>query len=235
MNCSIPPTGANRGATTRLLLQEGASALGISLDERQLRLLAAYEEEILKWNRIVSLVAVQSPRDLPVKHFLDSLTVLPLLPTPGIRLLDIGTGAGFPGLPLKIARPDIDLYLLEASRKKVSFLKEIIRILGLTDVTVIHSRVEKLMAAGTMAEACDGVISRAAFQPPELLAMGRHFLRPGGSLIIMQGPRATTSEAGMEEMFARKGFFLERKEVLHLPVTGAARTILRYQKLRQEG
>jgi len=214
------------------LLRDGAGEMGIPLDEWQLRLFAAYEEEILTWNRLVSLVAVKSPRDIPVKHFLDSLTALPFLPQEdGLLLLDIGTGGGFPGLPLKIARPDIALYLLETSRKKVSFLKETIRKLGLKGVTVIHDRVEKLMAAGIMAAAGDAVISRASFQVPALLGMGRHFLRPGGRLIVMRGPREQESDATMEQMARRAGFVLEKKEELHLPITGEARKILRYQRL----
>lgn len=235
MSFSTPFTDDNRADNTRLLLAEGAAALGIDLDERQLRLLAAYAEELLKWNRIVSLVAVKSPLDIPIKHFLDSLTVLPLLPSPGGRLLDIGTGGGFPGLPLKIARPELDLYLLETARKKVSFLKETTRVLGLTGVTVVHGRVERVMKTGSMAASCDTVISRAAFQPPELLAMGAHFLRPGGLLVIMRGPREGADAAMREVLAVQTGLRLERKALLRLPVTGERRIIYLYRKPPAEG
>ena len=136
----MKPTGDSQDSDLTNILLEAAGELGITLAERELSLFRLYHEELITWNRIVSLVALKSPLDIPIKHFIDSLTALPLLPREGKRLLDIGTGAGFPGLPLKIIRPDLDLHLLEASRKKVSFLKELTRKLGLPGVTIIHER-----------------------------------------------------------------------------------------------
>jgi len=206
-------------------LREGAAALGVSLEAAELRRFAAYEEELLRWNRLVSLVAVKSPLDIAVKHFLDSLSLLPHLPREeGLRLLDIGTGGGFPGLPLKIVRPEIELHLLEISRKKVSFLREAVRKLGLTGVEVIHERVEAVIRAGLRAGAYDAVVSRAAFPTAELLAMGAHFLRPGGLLLVMRGPRK------LEEPAVSQDLYQEKAVSFRLPVRGYPRMIIIFRK-----
>ena len=227
----MKPTGDSRDGDLTGTLLEAAGALGITLAERELALFSRYQEELITWNRIVSLVAVKSPLDIPIKHFIDSLTALPLLPREGRRLLDIGTGAGFPGLPLKIIRPDIDLHLLEASRKKVSFLKELIRKLGLPDVTIIHERVEQVMKNGRLRESFDCVISRAAFKMPELLNMGLHFLRPGGLLLAMRGPREEGANQNIGQTIDNKGLYLDKIVDFRLPITGVSRKIILYKKL----
>jgi len=213
------------------LLRAGAGELGIALTDGQLRLFALYEEELRKWNRFVSLVAIKDPRDITVKHFLDSLALLSFLPQKGgLRLLDVATGGGFPGLPVKIARPDIDLYLLESARKKVSFLREVIRRLDLTGVAVIHERVEKAVAAGLLTASCDVVVSRASFPTPALLTMGSHFLRPEGSLLVMRGPRQEEAAAAIASACLATGFHREEKTAFSLPHGGDRRIIIRYRK-----
>jgi len=231
MPCSMKPTGDSRDCELTGILLEAAGALGITLAERELFLFSLYQQELITWNRIVSLVAVKSPLDIPIKHFIDSLTALPLLPREGKRLLDLGTGAGFPGLPLKIICPDIDLHLLEASRKKVSFLKELIRKSGLPGVTIIHERVEQVMKNARLRESFDCVISRAAFKMPELLDMGFHFLRPGGLLAAMRGPREEGANQIIGQTFDNKGFYLEKIVGFRLPITGVSRKIILYKKI----
>jgi len=231
MPCSMTPTGDSQDCDLTGILLEAAGALGITLDKQELSLFSLYKQELITWNRIVSLVAVKSPLDIPIKHFIDSLTALPLLPREGRRLLDIGTGAGFPGLPLKIIRPDIDLHLLEASRKKVSFLKELIRKLDLRGVTIIHERVEQVMKNAHLHESFDCVISRAAFKMPELLNMGLHFLRPGGLLAAMRGPREEAVNQNIGQLIDNKGYYLEKIVDFRLPITGVSRKIILYKKI----
>ena len=231
MPCSMTPTGDSQDCELTRILLEAAGELGITLAEREVALFSLYEQELLTWNRIVSLVAIKSPLDIPIKHFIDSLTALPLLPREGKRLLDIGTGAGFPGLPLKIIRPDIDLHLLEASRKKVSFLKELIRKLGLPGVTIIHERVEQVMKNGRFHESFDCMISRAAFKMPELLNMGLHFLRPGGLLAAMRGPRDAGANPNIGQTIDIKGYYLEKIEDFRPPIGGVSRKIILYKKI----
>lgn len=230
MTCSMKPTGDSRDSDLEGVLLEAAGELGIVLAERELALFSIYKQELITWNRIVSLVAIKSSLDLPIKHFIDSLTALPLLPREGLRLLDIGTGAGFPGLPLKIIRPDLDLHLLEASRKKVSFLKELIRKLGLPDVTIIHKRVEQVIENAHLRASFDCMISRAAFKMPELLNMGLHFLRPGGLLLAMRGPGKEEADQITGHIIDIKGFNLDKVVNFRLPVTGVSRKIILYKK-----
>jgi 16S rRNA (guanine527-N7)-methyltransferase len=224
-------TGDNKDCDLNGMLLKAAGDLGINLTERELSLFSIYRGELITWNRIVSLVALKSPLDLPIKHFIDSLTALPLLPGEGGRLLDVGTGAGFPGLPLKIVGADMDLYLLEASRKKVSFLKELIRKLGLTDVTIIHDRVEEVMGKARFHEFFDCLISRAAFKMPALLDMGRHFLRPGGLLVDMRGPRDAGANPNNRHLPDNNGFIIDRISEFCLPVTGVSRKIILHKKI----
>ena len=119
----------------RNLLERGVRAMGLDLASEQIEQFLTYLALLLKWNRKMNLTSLRSPREIIIHLFLDSLLLLPHLPQ-NVRLLDIGSGAGFPGLPLKIARPGLTIDLVEATAKKVSFLKEVIRCLGLSAIAV---------------------------------------------------------------------------------------------------
>ena len=152
-----PPHGGGWGATIVELrreidfdspewthiLDEGARAMGMRVERSQIARFAIHARELMAWNRFTNLTAITDPVEIAVKHFLDTLPVLPFLP-PRSWLLDIGSGGGFPGIPLKILRPDLHLMLIDASRKKVSFQKHIIRTLGLKDIEARHIRAEEL-------------------------------------------------------------------------------------------
>src|SRR5437660_7937218 len=103
-----------------------------------------YRQELLDWNTRMNLTAITDPDEVLIKHFLDSLSLLIVYDRPGTRLLDIGAGAGFPGLPLKIVRPDWQVVLLEATAKKVTFLQHVIEVFQLQNVTAVHGRAEEL-------------------------------------------------------------------------------------------
>ena len=178
----------------RKLLQDSAAALGVALDGRALDLFDRYYRELLIWNEKMNLISIRTPEELLIKHFIDSLTPLPFIARPQGSLLDIGTGGGFPGIPMKIAMPALQVFLLEASRKKSSFLRHLVRQLSLAQTTVIHARAELALTDDAYRHAFDTVISRAAFKLPELLKTGLFFLSPGGLLIALKGP------SGEEEM-----------------------------------
>ncbi len=168
-------------------LEQSAKILGIVLSARQLEQFDVYQQELLRWNAKINLISEKSAQDIISRHFLDSLTALKFIGSGNIRLIDIGCGAGFPGIPLKIASPALQLYLLETNRKKVSFLKHIIRVLNLPDTVVLHERVENLLPIFQWKDFFDVLISRAAFKLPEMLPWGSFFLRPGGKLIALKG------------------------------------------------
>lgn len=172
----------------KLLLLKNARQLNIELNKQQLALFDVYKNELLEWNAKTNLISENSSLEIVTRHFLDSLTALKFIQKTGSRILDIGAGAGFPGIPLKIAQPDLEIYLLEANRKKVSFLKHIIRILKLSGTFVLHDRLENIIQTDLWKENFDIVISRAAFKLSELVAQSDFFLADGGQLIALKGP-----------------------------------------------
>jgi 16S rRNA (guanine527-N7)-methyltransferase len=171
-----------------LSLGKNARLLGIELNDSQLTQFNVYKNELLQWNAKTNLISEISSQEIITRHFLDSLTAMQFIQKPNARIIDVGCGAGFPGLPLKIALPTLELYLLETNRRKVSFLKHIIRLLNLSEATVIHDRVENIIKTDSWKEKFDILISRAAFKLSELLPQGEYFLAPGGELIALKGP-----------------------------------------------
>lgn len=164
-----------------------ARKLGIDLNERQLALFDIYKQELLHWNAKTNLISENSAQEIIPRHFLDSLTALQFIDKPSCRIIDVGCGAGFPGIPLKIAQPALELYLLETNRKKVSFLKHLIRQLNLSGVAILHDRTENVIKTDTWKGKFDILISRAAFKLSELLPQAEYFLARGGKLIALKG------------------------------------------------
>ena len=171
-----------------LSLGKNARQLGIELGVQQLAQFDVYKNELLQWNAKTNLISENSSQEIISRHFLDSLIAMQFIHKPDAHIIDVGCGAGFPGLPLKIALPSLKLYLLETNRKKVSFLKHIIRLLNLAEAFVLHDRVENIMKKDSLREKFDILISRAAFKLSELLPQGEFFLAQGGKLIALKGP-----------------------------------------------
>jgi 16S rRNA (guanine527-N7)-methyltransferase len=170
------------------MLADGARMAGIPLDAAQLECFRLYLDELLLWNRRYNLVATEDPGEIIVRHVLDSLAPIPRLPRREGRMLDIGSGAGFPGIPLKIALPALEILLLEASRKKSSFLKRALAILGREGIDVLWVRAEDYLRREGVPGSFDMVISRAVFPLARFAVSGSPFLRPGGYLVVMAGP-----------------------------------------------
>lgn len=168
--------------TVEQLLERGLRALGAApaadASERLLRYLALLE----KWNRTINLTAIREPERMVTQHLLDSLSVLPQLEAREHCLADIGTGAGLPGIPLAIARPELQVTLVEPNQKKVAFLRQAKLELGLVNVEVLGQRVEDVPAAGY-----DVVISRAFADLPDFVRVGERLVAPHGRLVAMKG------------------------------------------------
>jgi 16S rRNA (guanine527-N7)-methyltransferase len=213
-------------------LARAASLMGIPLGEKQLDLFSRYYQEILSWNEKINLLSRSSAEDTLLKNFIDSLTALPFLPGQESRVLDMGSGGGFPGIPLKIACPTLHVSLLEASRKKASFLKHILRTLQLTDITVIHERAENLLNKDFCQHSFDVVISKAAFKLPQFLFLGAAFLHPGGILMAMKSADIGDELAEAQPVAVTAGLLLTASPALTLPVTGERRQILIYAKAK---
>ena len=170
-----------------LLLSQAAQQLGISLSDIQLEQFDTYQRELLQWNTKINLISEKSSQEIVSKHFLDSLTALQFIDKHDARIIDIGSGAGFPGIPLKIACPELQLYLMERNRKKVSFLKHIIRLLNLSTTFILHERAENLLKDNKWKNFFDIIVSRATFKLPEFITLGAFFLAPEGKLIALKG------------------------------------------------
>ncbi len=211
-------------------IRKAAREIGVLLDDRQLQRFVRYHRELLFWNERISLVSVKSEQDIPIKHFIDSLTLVPLLPPGKIRLLDIGSGAGFPGIPLRIAVDDLDVTLVESSRKKASFLKTVARELSFDHVTVLNSRMEEIVGNEGYKQGFDIVTSRALFKLPDLIPAAASFLLPGGVLMAMKGRSADDEIKRAEQRAAQERLTLQAVHRLMLPVTGDMRTIALYVK-----
>lgn len=171
--------------------------LGRDLTEREAAQFSKYLELLTKWQKTVRLVGRSSPRWIVENLFLDSLMFLRALPTRFESLLDLGTGAGFPGIPIKIVKADVTLMLVEARQRRASFLSTVVRELGLERAEVVNARAEDALAqhAGRF----DTVVMRCAGDAEALLQIARRFVRSGGRVVV-SGPPAGHSrgEAGPE-------------------------------------
>jgi 16S rRNA (guanine527-N7)-methyltransferase len=170
-------------------LRAGAKELGLELSPAQLEQFASYYHELLDWNRRVNLTAITGYEEVQLKHFLDSLTItLAWLPEidAGLRVIDVGTGAGIPGIPLKIALPAIKLVLLEATAKKANFLSHISQKLGLANVEIVVGRAEDVAYQPQYREKFDVVLSRAVAALPTLVELTLPFCAIGGIFIAQK-------------------------------------------------
>jgi len=210
---------------TRLFLQ-ASQEVSVSLSAQQVELFWLYLQELLEWNKTFSLTGIRNPDDIIIKNFIDSLTPLPYLDSSG-SLLDIGSGAGFPSIPLKIACPELEVQLVEASRKKVSFIKHLIRTLGLEGVSALHSRVEEMEQPERPFRT---IISRAFRRPAPLLQLVTPLLKPSTTLIAMLGPTTSAEQNELEALALAESLEVSRVVSLQLPHGRGGRTLVFFSK-----
>jgi 16S rRNA (guanine527-N7)-methyltransferase len=182
------------------ILDKGARAMGMRLERPQIVQFAIHAKELKAWNRFANLTAITDPVEIAVKQFLDTLPLARLLPS-GSRVLDIGSGGGFPGIPLKIMRADLEVTLIDASRKKVSFQKHIIRTLALENIEARHIRAEELQRQlQPEIRQYDVIVSKAVSRLDRFLDQAIPLLRRPGIMIGMKG---TSVEAELEAASSR--------------------------------
>ncbi len=162
----------------------------ITISEHVAERLDCFAALLTEQNKLMNLTALLTPEDLAAKHFADSLTLLPYLPQrEGLRLLDVGTGGGFPGIPLALARPDLQLTLLDSTRKKLDFLQKAAWELGLAP-EIVHARAEEAGRQAELRETFDCVVSRAVAPLPLLCEYCLPFAQLGGLFLAMKGANA---------------------------------------------
>ena len=206
--------------TPRELLITGAHGLGLDLTSEQVNSLFLFLTELSKWNRKINLTAIRNERDMIIKHVIDSLSYIKgFNPSLGLRLIDLGSGAGFPAIPMKIILPDISVTLVESVKKKAAFLRHIVRTLALTGVEIVDKRAEELSESHQAAY--DVVTARAFSKMNQALSTGEPFLKPGKHAVLSRGPEETIS--GQE--LAGVGFVLKNRLELTLPHSDYRRVI----------
>lgn len=207
---------------TEDILTKGSSRLGIPLSAEQTALLMRYMEILKLWNTRINLTSLTNDSEIAVSHFLDSLSAAPFIgPAPG--LLDIGSGAGFPGIPLKIASPSLTVTLMDSVHKKIAFMNEVIRELGLTGISAVWGRAED-PGNGVPRGAFHCVISRAVGSVPGILRLSAPYLAPGGRIILMRGRRGAEEWDSSQEELGGAYRLIERKSFM-LPYGGQTRVI----------
>lgn len=164
------------------MIQQGARLLGLDLSEQQQQQIVDYIALLIKWNKAYNLTAITAQDKIITHHILDCLAVVPWIQHQS--MIDIGTGAGLPGILMAIARPDIRLTLLDSNGKKTRFLTQVVYELGLTTVEVQHARIQDYLPEQRFA----GVITRALAKWEEIVAYSQHLLLPDGMIYAMKGP-----------------------------------------------
>ena len=221
-------------------LVEGARKLGLVLTPDQVAMFRRYRDELVAWRSRVNLTAITDDEGIQIKHFLDSLSCLVAVAAarsnsvnapvpvevcalkPAARVIDVGTGAGFPGLPLKIICPGIKLTLLEATGKKVEFLSHMVSLLDLREVTVVKGRAEEVGRDAAHRERYDWAMARAVAEMPTLAEYLLPFVRIGGKALAQKGEDAPIEVASGETAMVHLGGRLNR--LIPVELTGIAET-----------
>ena len=214
------------------LLQKTLAPLGIAPDDATLAQLEHFAAFLLERNQTLNLTALVSPDDIAVKHFADSLSALPFLPqTPGARVLDLGTGGGFPGIPLLIARPDLRLTLMDSTRKKLVFVEEALQILGLS-ASVRHARAEEAGQDSALRAQFDFCVSRAVAELRVLAEYCLPFVAVGGHFLAMKGANADAEIQAAKQSLRLLGGEIAEIRRFSLGEAGE-RTLILVKKLSQ--
>lgn len=201
------------------------------LDDVAKQRLQRYAELLVEWNEKMNLTAITEPEDIAIKHFLDCLMFFKYVNVPeGASVIDIGTGAGFPGVVLKIARPDIKLTLLDSLQKRIIFLRTLCDELGFKDVETVHSRAED--GARTLREKYDFAVARAVANLPVLSEYCIPYVKAGGSFVALKGASAKDESEAAKAAIKVLGGKLESVDTFSLCNSGE-RGIITVKKISQ--
>ncbi len=215
------------------LLRDGAGVLGIDLNEAHLDAFRIYARTLLDWNQRLNLTAITEPDEIAVKHFLDALSINPHLPAlpPDFALIDVGSGAGLPGLPLKIIRPALRLTLLEARAKKTAFLQHMIEALNVAGATVVTARAEEAGHQPVLREQYDLAIARAVAPLPVLAEYMLPLVKVGGWMAAQKGLHPGDEIKAAANALDILGGGLPQVRPLSVPGLAAARHLVLIQKV----
>jgi len=209
------------------LVQEN---LGWMLSPAQSEAFNHYETLLLEWNQKFNLTAINDPDGIRLKHFYDSLTCLKMIPEAPADIIDIGCGAGFPGIPLKIVRPDLRLTLVESVGKKADFCSTVVQALQLKGVTVLHARAEDLGQEAVQRERYDWAVARAVAPMPVLAEYLLPLVKLGGAMLAQKGSGVRAELDQAANAIALLGGRLEALDEFELPLLNEKRTLVKILK-----
>jgi 16S rRNA (guanine527-N7)-methyltransferase len=214
------------------LIKHARHQLGLHLTRSQLSALSLYERELVDWNTRFNLTAIRDPREIHIKHFLDSLTCLMVIRETGVeRLIDVGTGAGFPGIPLKIIYPKMQLTLVESVGKKAEFCRHVVKILDLPGVEVVQARAESLGHDPSHREQYDWAVARAVAILPVLVEYLLPLVRMGGYMLAMKGESGPAEAHSAERALRVLGGHLRQLLPVALPGVAEERYLVVIDKV----
>lgn len=210
-------------------IEEKSSKIDINLDNEICNKLYNYMNLLLEWNEIINLTAITDEKEIILKHFIDSFTINKFINS-GDKMLDIGTGAGFPGLPIKIIRPEVDVFLMDSLNKRINFLNEVIELLQLKNIEAFHSRAEEMAKNNKFREKFDVVTSRAVAKLNILLEYMLPYTKINGKCLCMKGPNIEEEIKEAEKALKILGGEIEKIEKIILPDSNIERKIIIIRK-----
>lgn len=205
------------------ILRRGAASFGLILTDQQIKYFYDHAVALLQWSKKINLTAIKDPKSVAIKHFIDSLGPASFS-IPMKRVLDVGSGGGFPGLPLKVWNPSLDLTLIDAVRKKISFIQHVVRLLKLTDTQTIHGRIENLSRQEGL-RPFDTILCRAFSDLTFIVSHGLPLLSKNGKIIVWKGKLPEQEIDAVRFQNENRGLEIETKSY-RLPILDADRTIV---------
>ena len=210
-------------------IEEKSSKIDINLDNEICNKLYNYMNLLLEWNEKINLTAITDEKEIILKHFIDSFTINKFINS-GDKMLDIGTGAGFPGLPIKIIRPEVDVFLMDSLNKRINFLNEVIESLQLKNIEAFHSRAEEMAKNNKFRGKFDVVTSRAVAKLNILLEYMLPYTKVNGKCLCMKGPNIEEEIKEAEKALKILGGEIEKIEKIILPDSNIERNIIIIRK-----
>lgn len=210
-------------------IEEKSSKIDINLDNEICNKLYNYMNLLLEWNEKINLTAITDEKEIILKHFIDSFTINKFINS-GDKMLDIGTGAGFPGLPIKIIRAEVDVFLMDSLNKRINFLNEVIESLQLKNIEAFHSRAEEMAKNNKFREKFDVVTSRAVAKLNILLEYMLPYTKINGKCLCMKGPNIEEEIKEAEKALKILGGEIEKIEKIILPDSNIERKIIIIRK-----
>ena len=210
-------------------IEKKSRKIDINLDNEICNKLYNYMNLLLEWNEKINLTAITDEKEIILKHFIDSFTINKFINS-GDIMLDIGTGAGFPGLPIKIIRPEVDVFLMDSLNKRINFLNEVIELLQLKNIEAFHSRAEEMAKNNKFREKFDVVTSRAVAKLNILLEYMLPYTKIDGKCLCMKGPNIEEEIKEAEKALKILGGEIEKIEKIILPDSNIERNIIIIRK-----